>query len=106
MARDVEKQRATRRAYYERHRERLRPINQERQRRKRRKLKALVDAAKASGCIKCPEKDLRCLDLHHRDPAEKSFGFGEQMYGVSVARLEAEIAKCDVLCANCHRKEH
>ena len=27
-------------------------------------------------------------------------------YGYGVAKLEAEIEKCDVLCANCHRREH
>jgi len=27
-------------------------------------------------------------------------------YGYGAEALEAEIAKCDVLCANCHRIEH
>jgi ribosomal protein S21 len=26
--------------------------------------------------------------------------------GVSLKRLKAEIEKCEVLCANCHAKEH
>ena len=68
----------------------------------------------ASGCISCQEDDYRCLDLHHLDPEEKNprmrlkrregktwaISFTE----LSWPDLEAELAKCIVLCANCHRK--
>ena len=27
-------------------------------------------------------------------------------HGYSTEKLRAEMAKCDLLCANCHRKEH
>src|SRR3990167_1076458 len=51
----------------------------------------------------CGESDSRCLDFHHRDPATKEFTIRN---GVNrgITRMLAEIAKCDVLCANCHRK--
>ena len=58
-------------------------------------------------CIKCGENHPHCLDFHHRDPAEKEFTLslaGEGRYGIP--RLLKEVAKCDVLCANCHRKLH
>ena len=44
------------------------------------------------------------MDFDHRDPAQKSFRLtsGAAMLA-SPARLEAEIRKCDVVCANCHR---
>ena len=44
------------------------------------------------------------MDFDHRDPAAKSFNLtsGRAMLA-SRARLEAEIAKCDIVCANCHR---
>ncbi len=44
------------------------------------------------------------MDFHHRDPATKEFDVSRA--GRSYAKLAAEVAKCDVLCANCHRMEH
>ncbi len=68
------------------------------------KRQILLDA-RAGGCVHCPEKDPACLDFHHRDPGEKEGHIGEfRRFGME--RLLAEIAKCDVLCANCHRKHH
>ena len=55
----------------------------------------------------CGETDPICLDFHHRDGEVKKFGISriKNKY-VGQAALLAEIAKCDVLCANCHRKHH
>lgn len=65
------------------------------------------DLKKKMKCSRCPESFWACLDFHHRNPKEKEFEIREaQDRGASVARILAEIAKCDVLCANCHRKEH
>lgn len=69
-----------------------------------RKKKVLNDA-RAGGCVRCPEKRLPCLDFHHRDPAEKDGNIGE-FRRYARKKLLAEIAKCDVLCANCHRMHH
>lgn len=52
----------------------------------------------------CGVDDFRCLDFHHRDPATKEFNIGSCAWGNrGRPALEKEIAKCDVLCANCHR---
>ena len=59
------------------------------------------------GCQRCGEDDPRCLDFHHEDELNKSFGIGEGISRrVSWEDILLEIDKCDVLCANCHRKEH
>ena len=58
------------------------------------------------GCQHCPERDPVCLDLHHRDPKEKEVTISQVIVRWSLQRLEVELAKCDVLCANCHRKLH
>ena len=44
-----------------------------------------------------------CFDFDHRDPALKSFAISSKWKHVSEALLQAEFAKCDVVCSNCHR---
>lgn len=69
------------------------------------KRKRILLNARVGGCITCGELDPACLDFHHRDPSTKEGHIGEfRKFGLD--RLFAEIAKCDVLCSNCHRKHH
>src|SRR6266576_1946773 len=56
-------------------------------------------------CVRCGEKDTRCLDMHHREPGSKLFNIFEHG-GYSLEMLKIEILKCEVLCSNCHRKHH
>jgi hypothetical protein len=56
------------------------------------------------GCQNCGENDEACLDLHHRD--DKDERLGRMARHRSPAIVVAEINKCTVLCANCHRKVH
>lgn len=65
----------------------------------------LLSMKKAGGCEKCDEKEPICLDLHHRDPTQKDFGVANYR-NASTAKFGAELDKCAVLCANCHRKVH
>ena len=53
------------------------------------------------GCP-CGEKDWRCLDFHHLRDKEKNVA---DMTGLSKENLFKEMAKCIILCSNCHRKE-
>lgn len=43
------------------------------------------------------------FDLDHRDPANKAFTVSQHYWNVQTDRLIAEIEKCDLVCANCHR---
>jgi hypothetical protein len=44
------------------------------------------------------------MDFDHRDPRQKSFSLAaENVLLKNRALLELEVAKCDVVCANCHR---
>jgi hypothetical protein len=44
------------------------------------------------------------LEFDHRDPAMKSFGIAREAAKRSWQEIEAEITKCDVVCAICHRR--
>ena len=76
---------------------------------KRDKLKDLVGYYKeASGCAICGYNVCSAaLDLHHLNPNEKESNIAAMTSSVITAReLLAELAKCSVLCANCHRELH
>jgi len=54
-------------------------------------------------CLNCPVTDRRLLCFDHVDPNTKKF----QMSGSSLARrslesIKEEVAKCQLLCHNCH----
>lgn len=54
-------------------------------------------------CSICWEGRVACLEFHHRDPKDKSFEPGmKQWRDMSMKRLQDEMAKCDVVCSNCH----
>ena len=75
----------------------------------RKERKEFVDEHKLErGCCECGYKKCsRALDLHHRDPETKVMEIGRMItYHSSLEKLVAELAKCDVLCANCHRELH
>ena len=59
------------------------------------------------GCVSCDEDDPVCLDFHHTDTDRKEMTVSSMIsYGYSKERLLGEIGKCEILCANCHRKRH
>ena len=58
-------------------------------------------------CSRCPENHSACLQFHHVDPELKDDAVAKGIRnGWSKKRILKEIAKCIVLCANCHCKEH
>ena len=58
-------------------------------------------------CKYCKEKRPAALDFHHRDPATKRAKVSTLVCdSYSLAVIKTEIAKCDVICANCHRVLH
>tara|TARA_R100001126_G_scaffold95448_1_gene67087 strand:+ start:185 stop:676 length:492 start_codon:yes stop_codon:yes gene_type:complete len=57
-------------------------------------------------CAKCGFSDIRALDWHHLDPNEKVNSISEMIRDrVSMDKLQAELDKCELICANCHRIE-
>lgn len=64
---------------------------------------------KGSKCIICgikyPDEPYVIFDFHHRNPKEKDFDWGKMRLR-SFDKIVKELDKCDLLCSNCHRKEH
>jgi uncharacterized membrane protein (UPF0182 family) len=96
------------RDYYQRNREQLLKNQAEKNKRfAENRRKWLVDYKKTLECARCGENHPATLTFHHRDSSEKSFEIGNALkLGVGLKRLLAEIDKCEVVCANCHAKEH
>src|SRR4051812_4646287 len=55
-------------------------------------------------CVDCGESDPRCLDFDHRDPTAKSASISRLVGYANWPQVRSEIEKCDVRCANCHRR--
>ena len=64
----------------------------------------LLDYLGEHPCIDCGVMDPRVLEFDHRDPDSKVSAVAVLAgQGWSLASVAAEVAKCDVRCANCHR---
>jgi hypothetical protein len=73
--------------------------------RQRNNLRELRAYKAERGCADCGESDPIVLEFDHRDPSQKDDNIGDAYHGGwSLSRLLAEAAKCDVVCANCHRR--
>jgi hypothetical protein len=56
-------------------------------------------------CVDCGEADIRCLEFDHRDRSTKKDNVARMMASALPWHfILEEIAKCDVRCANCHRR--
>lgn len=56
-------------------------------------------------CVDCGEADPIVLECDHREMEDKSFDMSTALrQGYSWPKMEAELAKCDVRCANCHKR--
>jgi len=74
---------------------------------RRRKIREMAVQHLEGKCSRCGySKYLEVLEFHHRDPSQKLFGIGQRGLTRGWERVRAEIEKCDLLCANCHRELH
>jgi hypothetical protein len=94
------------------HRTKDTPEQQENRRKRRRAFRArirrrLMELKTSRGCGQCAERHPACLQFHHADGRKKEFEIGRALSSkMSWARIEKEIEKCVLLCANCHLKQH
>ena len=64
----------------------------------------VIEYLRGHPCMDCGEADIIVLQFDHR--SDKSFDVSSMIAaGASWSRISAEIAKCDVRCANCHHRK-
>ena len=71
--------------------------------RRKRNRKFVIDYLKQNPCTDCPEDDFIVLEFDHK--GNKEFNIADVVRGsYSLEVIRKEIEKCDVVCANCHRR--
>jgi hypothetical protein len=65
----------------------------------------VLEYLKSHPCVDCGEVNPVVLEFDHVR-GEKHFNISKaSTLNISLPRLQDEVAKCDVRCANCHRKK-
>ena len=64
----------------------------------------LVDYLDQHPCVDCGLDDVVVLEFDHLDPDEKEFPIARGLRDRNWGDVLREIEKCDVVCANCHRR--
>ena len=94
------RQRAAARKYYESHRDEYLARN----RAKKQAIREWIKEQKNRPCMDCgKEYPHYVMDFDHRIGEEKLYEPPRLYVLQSWKKAKAEVAKCDVVCANCHR---
>lgn len=105
MAQTREQKRASSRKHYEANKAAMKKRAKEYTKRNRLRLADYVrDVKAATGCADCPETDSIVLTFDHVRGEKVDCIATMVNRSVSLKRLEDEIAKCEVVCANCHAR--
>ncbi len=76
-----------------------------RKRRRTETRKSVFAYLRANPCVDCGEDDIAVLEFDHRDRATKEMRVSALVcQGYGWMTIKEEIDKCDVRCANCHRR--
>lgn len=103
---DIAKQREASRRHYAKHREKVIAKAKEYSKAARDRTRAFVNAhLKANPCVDCGETNPIILEFDHISD-DKEFNISDAVrVGYGMKKLKEEMAKCEVRCANCHRKK-
>jgi hypothetical protein len=92
------------REYSKQHYQRNKTRYYERNERQRQRLKDILQQAKAKPCQDCGiQYPPYVMDFDHREGVDKLDHVGRLIL-YTKKKLVEEIAKCDVVCSNCHRE--
>jgi hypothetical protein len=63
------------------------------------------DLLSKSKCVDCGISDARVLQYDHLPESDKKFSVSRACSGMTISwkRIQEEIDKCEVVCANCHQ---
>lgn len=85
----------------------LRRITDAKKAKRNKRQEWLLELKKHLKCERCGFSHPAVLDFHHKNPMEKDMDVSKAVgKNWKEERFLAEIAKCEVLCANCHRIHH
>ena len=87
--------------YYRKNKEKYLQSQQDRRTANKKLVAEIKSKAK---CEICGESHPGCLDFHHEEDKEIAIADAVHYWGKD--RILQEIAKCKILCSNCHRKLH
>jgi predicted HNH restriction endonuclease len=74
---------------------------------RQRKFKRKCIDYKGGKCEVCGyDKCESALEFHHREPEQKDFSVSKSRLTSFSDKVTAELDKCALLCANCHREVH
>lgn len=103
---DVEKRKEYHRRYHKEYYKRNKQYYKDKNERLRKEKIEWIRSLKTK-CENCPENFFACLEFHHIDPNKKEMTITNAVNrGWGKERIRKELAKCIILCSNCHRKLH
>ena len=105
---DREKQREASRRHYAKHRDKVIAKAKVLSKKAKDRARAYInDYLKANPCVDCGETDIIVLEFDHvGEEGTKKFNISDATrLGYGMPKSKAEMAKCEVRCANCHRKK-
>ena len=103
---DIEKRREASRRHYAKHREKVIAKAKVYSKAAKNRIRAFINAhLVANPCVDCGETNIIVLEFDHIGD-DKKFNISDATrFGYGMKKLKDEIAKCEVRCANCHRKK-
>ena len=76
-------------------------------RKRRKKIRQMALDYLGGRCFRCGyDRCGEALEFHHLDSSVKDFGISSRGYTRSWKKVQEELRKCELLCANCHREVH
>ena len=102
---DPEKRKAYAKKHYEANKAAYKARAKEHSKKQTQKLRQYVwDYLSDNPCVDCGETDPLVLQFDHR--SDKKYHIVDMVYNaVGVEKLQSEIDKCDIRCANCHMRK-